>query len=177
MPCKLGEAYENPLRIAGPQSDTPIADVCATGGNTATQSNLQTALTGAKTYFTEANQSYVGILNGTQGASGIQQIDTALQFVTGTSSSTASRTMSVAEAQSGAVAGQYLALTSYSTGTRECWGILDVTAPLGSNTYWGEAAIGTYYGVVKNSSAATCDAGTTTLFTAATLFTGGFPPG
>ena len=149
----------------------------ATANNTAVQSNLQTALTGAKTYFVQASQSYTGILNGRASASSIQQIDTDVQFVTGTASSTGLRVVSLAEAQTGAVAGQYLALTGFSTGTHECWGILDVTSSLGSNTYWGEAAMGTYYGVVKNSSAATCDAGTTTLFTAATLFTGGFPPG
>ena len=154
-----------------------FSSVTSSANNTAVQSNLQTALTGAKTYFTEANQSYVGILNGTTGSSSIQQIDTDVHFVTGTSSSTGSTVVSLAEAQTGAVAGQYLALTGFSIGTHECWGILDITASLGSNTYWGEAAMGTYYGVVENSSATSCDAATTALFGSGTLDTMGFPDG
>src|SRR5271169_6118303 len=55
--------------------------------NTAAQSNLQTALTGAKTYYTQSNQNFNGLLTGTQNpgniaTSSIGQIDTGLSYVT-----------------------------------------------------------------------------------------------
>src|SRR5580658_760294 len=51
---------------------------------TAAQSNLTNALTGVKTYYTDSNQSYVGLLNGngTGGAtSDLSQIGTGLVYV------------------------------------------------------------------------------------------------
>src|ERR1039458_9534888 len=44
--------------------------------NTAAQSNLQTALTGAKTYYTDSNQTYAGLTTPTAQTSDIQQIGT-----------------------------------------------------------------------------------------------------
>ena len=53
--------------------------------STAAQSNLTNALTGAKTYYTDSNQSYVGLMTGI-GSSGatsdIQQIGTGLSYST-----------------------------------------------------------------------------------------------
>ncbi len=53
--------------------------------NTAASSNLQTALTGAETYYTTNNGSYSGILNGTA-VSNITQEGTGLKYTSGSSS-------------------------------------------------------------------------------------------
>src|ERR1700682_630485 len=60
--------------------------VTKSANNTASQANLQTALTGADTYYTAANQTYTGIYAGTT-VSNIFQIDTGLSFVTAATSS------------------------------------------------------------------------------------------
>ena len=59
--------------------------VTKTANNTAAQSNLQTALTGANTYYTNASQSYSGLLGGTA-YSDIKAIDTGLTYVSGATS-------------------------------------------------------------------------------------------
>src|SRR5271157_5143303 len=51
--------------------------------DTAAQSNLQTALTGAKTFYTQQNQTYTNIMN--PATSNIQSIDVGLSFITSTS--------------------------------------------------------------------------------------------
>ncbi len=53
--------------------------------NTAASSNLQTALTGAETYYTTNSGSYSGILNGTA-VSNITQEGTGLTYTSGASS-------------------------------------------------------------------------------------------
>ena len=45
-------------------------------------------------------------------------------------------------------------LTNYSTGTNECWGILDLTA-VQSTAILGVTAVGTYFWVQKSATAAT----------------------
>jgi len=56
--------------------------VTKTANNTAAQANLQTALTGADTYYTSNNQTYTGLYAGGTGVSGITAIDTGLTYVT-----------------------------------------------------------------------------------------------
>jgi len=102
--------------------------VTKSANNTAAQSNLQTAFTGAKTYFEAANQSYTGLLTNTTSASNIKQVDTGLSFVA--TASTASNVISVATYNVG------VALNSWSAPTKDCWGILDITATLGT-AVWG----------------------------------------
>jgi len=145
--------------------------VTKTANNTAAQADLQTALTGAKTYFEQANQTYAGVFNSTT-YSNITAVDTGLNFVSATGSagsSTAANDVSIS-----APTGSYVALASFSTGTKECWAILDITATL-SPAIWGQSAVGTYYGLAKASSSTTCNAATTTLVTG--LVTNGFPTG
>jgi type IV pilus assembly protein PilA len=140
--------------------------VTKSANNTAAQSNLQTAFTGAKTYFEAANQTYTGIF-GSSTVSNINQVDTGLQFVTGSVNSSASNQISITTGN------VYVALTSYSGPTKDCWGILDITATLGT-AVWGQTLVGTYFGVLKNSTAGACKA-TATTFTG--LVTNGFPHG
>ena len=140
--------------------------VTKSANNTAAQSNLQTAFTGAKTYFEAANQTYTGIFGSTT-VSNINQVDTGLQFVTGSVNSSASNQISITTGN------VYVALTSFSAPTKDCWGILDITATLGT-AVWGQTAVGTYFGVLRNSTAGACKA-TSTSFTG--LVMNGFPHG
>src|ERR1039457_5685934 len=59
--------------------------VTKTANNTAEQANLQTALTGADTFYTANNQTYSGLLGGA-GVSTITAIDTGLTYVSGSAS-------------------------------------------------------------------------------------------
>src|SRR5579862_5979027 len=87
--------------------------VTKTANNTAAQSNLQTALTGSKTYYTQNNQSYSGLY------AGFASIDTGLSTTNGTQSG-GSHTVSINTPNSAVVV-----LTAFSSGTNVCWGILD----------------------------------------------------
>jgi type IV pilus assembly protein PilA len=143
--------------------------VTKSANNTAAQSNLQTAFTGAKTYFEAANQTYTGIETSTA-YSNIKQVDTGLSFVTNTSASTTSNVVSV---YSG---GTDVVLVSFSAPTKDCWGIEDVTAA--GSTKWsnGGTAIGTYFGVVRATTSSNCVANTFAP-PAANITTSGFPHG
>lgn len=141
--------------------------VTKSANNTAAQSNLQTAFTGAKTYFEAANQTYTGIAGSTS-VSNINQVDTGLSFVTGSTASTTAHQISLYQAN-----GYYIVLTAYSAPTKDCWGIEDIT---GSGTAkWGESAVGTYYGVWKGGSASACTASNATAPN--TISSSGFPSG
>lgn len=145
--------------------------VTKSANNTAAQSNLQTALTGAKTYFEANNQSYSLIDMSTATVSNISAVDTGLKFVTNTNSS-ANNIVDVYVPTGGG--GGAIALASYSPGTKDCWGILDITSVQGT-AVWTETAVGTYYIVVKAlSSATSCNAKT---LTPTTISTTGFPSG
>jgi len=89
--------------------------------NTASQDNLQTALTGAKVYYTDGGLTYANLMVATAGASDIQQIDTGLSF-TSTVASTGARLISVYTPANGS----YIILTALANGTNECWGIVDM---------------------------------------------------
>jgi hypothetical protein len=125
--------------------------VTKTANNTAAQANLQTALTGADTYYTSNNQTYLGIY-GVAGVSGITAIDTGLTYSSG-GTTTTSNTISLFQANSGSS----LVMAAYAPGTKDCWVVVDmkmtVTATSAPTTTWPTAAsylnAGTYYGVIK----------------------------
>ncbi|MGA8681516.1 MAG: prepilin-type N-terminal cleavage/methylation domain-containing protein [Acidimicrobiales bacterium] len=138
--------------------------------NTAAQSNLQNALTGAKVYFTDTNQSYVGIETQGTGTSDIYQIGTGLSWVSSGVSSNGPHVISASVI--GVPAGSALELSAFANGTSDCWFILDITSNQ-TAAIDGETTAGTYFGVTKASSTTTCKA------TAAptTLSSSAFPPG
>jgi hypothetical protein len=130
-----------------------------TAGNTAAESNLQTAFTGAKTYFEAANQTYAGVLNSTT-YSNIAQVDTGLSFIQGTTASTASNVISVQSE----VGGNAVVLTSYAFPSGICFGILDITAALNAPlfpAYPQTAAVGTYFFADQQSNPGSCEASIT----------------
>jgi type IV pilus assembly protein PilA len=134
--------------------------VTKTANNTAAQANLQTALTGADTFYTANNQTYSNIMYvAGSGVSSITAIDTGLSFV-----ATASTKSNIISLKANGSAG-WLVLAAFAPGTKDCWVVVDQKSAqaTGSNIA-GNAnlATGTYYGVVKpGASPPACTASAT----------------
>jgi type IV pilus assembly protein PilA len=144
--------------------------------NTAAQSNLQNALTGAKTYYTDSNQTYAGLTTPTAQTSDIQQIGTGLSFPA-TMAAASSGPHVISWNISGTPNGQVLQLAAYASGSNDCWVLVDVTGTQTSTTdgFTGSTATGDYYGVVKGGLASACIA--TVSVPTANQSTTGFPSG
>jgi type IV pilus assembly protein PilA len=149
--------------------------VTKTANNTAAQANLQTALTGADTFYTANNQTYSNIMNpaATPAVSTITAIDTGLSYVA--TASTKSNVISIASSGSSG----WLVLASYAPGTKDCWIVVDQKSTQAASANIGgthSSATGTYYGVIKAlASTSTCVAAAGL---AGTGFTSsGFPSG
>ncbi|MGD0084930.1 MAG: prepilin-type N-terminal cleavage/methylation domain-containing protein [Acidimicrobiales bacterium] len=127
--------------------------VTKNANNTAAQANLQTALTGAKTFYTNEGQSYQFINGGSSGVSTISAIDTGLSYATGTSSSTQSHVVSLYVGNGG----QYVILTALALGTNDCWGIADLAQPQ-SSAVQGKTGTGTLYFLQRGASTTACAA-------------------
>lgn len=132
--------------------------VTKSANDTAAQSNLQTALTGSKTYYTENNQTYTGLcplahcVGST--ASSLADVDTGLSLISKTGSS-GPHAVSV----NTNAAGTEVTLAALANGTNNCWAVVDSTAS--GNTVNGVANfVGTYYFKFTNSSASACAAST-----------------
>jgi type IV pilus assembly protein PilA len=136
--------------------------------NTAAQSNLQNALTGAKTYFTDSGQTYTGIDTYSATTSSITQIGTGLSWTATGAASSGPHNISWAVSTNGSD----IELAAFANGTNDCWYIVDATAP---GSFDGVSSAGTYFGVVKASSATTCKATATTTPTG--LSNTGYPAG
>ena len=122
-----------------------------TANNTAAQANLQTALTGADTYYTSNNQTYTGLYAGGTGVSGITAIDTGLTYVTNATTNK-SNTISLLSGGSGT----WLIMAAFAPGTKDCWLIVDLKSSVTTafttglpSTDW---AAGTYYAVIRNDT-------------------------
>lgn len=141
--------------------------------NTAAQSNLQTALTGAKTFYTENSQTYSGIDTYSASYSSITAIDTGLSYV-GTNDSTGPHVIGIQTDGNN----QGVILVAFSNGTNDCWGIVDLAqADSPFTTVWGipnTGATGTYYFVVRNTTPSNCYPH---VFSNAVESTNGFPTG
>jgi hypothetical protein len=123
--------------------------------DTAAESNLQTALIGADTFYVSANGTYSGIMGGTAYSS-ITTIGTGLVFVGASTASTASNVISLRTS-----GGEVVEMTVYSAGSGACLGVLDVTSPLNAPffaDYPQTGAVKTYYFSSQQSSAGNCKA-------------------
>jgi type IV pilus assembly protein PilA len=151
--------------------------VTKSANNTAAQANLQTALTGADTFYTNANQTYSGIDVASTTVSNLSAIDVGLTFVSN-AASTGPNVISLSTAHAGNNGG--LVMAAFSKGTRDCWLIIDLKSTQTTAVY-GVTAPGTYYAVSKNSTATTCTAGgaafSALTITPATAQASGFPAG
>ena len=146
--------------------------VTKTANNTASQANLQTALTGADTFYTANNQTYSNIMTFNTSVSTITAIDTGLSFV----ATYSSKSNIISLASSGPSG--WLVLASYAPGTKDCWIIVDQKSAQPSGNVAGNTnlATGTYYGVIKNLTAtSTCVAAKGLLGT--NFSSSGFPHG
>jgi type IV pilus assembly protein PilA len=137
--------------------------VTKSANDTAAQSNLQTALTGAKAYYTQQQQSYTGVCqSGTCGNttnSGFLGIDTGLSSLTKSGASNGPHVVSL-----DAVSGSLLVIVAWAQGTQNCWGVVDSTAP---NSIDGQTLFtGTMYVELPNVASTSCTSagfgGTTT---------------
>ncbi|MHB1510790.1 MAG: SHOCT domain-containing protein [Acidimicrobiales bacterium] len=129
--------------------------------NTAAKSNLQNALLGAKTYFTENNQTYAGLTTPSSSTSDIQQIGTGLAWVPATTTSTGPGTISSRVIGGGSA----VVLTAYAPSSGICYGILDVTTTQAHPPFAGypqSAAPGTYFFSNLQPSPGDCKASVTT---------------
>jgi type IV pilus assembly protein PilA len=145
-----------------------------TANNTASQDNLQTALTGAKVYYTDSGQSYTNLTVPSATTSDIQQIATGLTFTTA-SYSTGAHIVSLYWPASGPT---YLVLTAFAPGTRDCWGLIDIPTQQ-TTAVEGLTAPGTSFFVVRATTASACKASTydTATSNVSALSGTGFPPG
>jgi type IV pilus assembly protein PilA len=139
--------------------------------NTGAQSNLKTALTGAKAYYTNSNQTYG---TSAQLVTGEQGVGTNLTYQTAVSTGNSIISVGATPDATGAL------LTNYSPGTTDCWGILDLTATQ-TTAILGQTAVGTYFWVQKSATATTCvaaaDLASQTALTNMTIQAAGFPAG
>jgi type IV pilus assembly protein PilA len=151
--------------------------VTKTANNTAAQANLQTALTGADTYYTSNNQTYAGLYGGGSTVSGITAIDTGLTYVSG-SATTKSNTISILTQPAGV--GGWLIMTAFAPGTKDCWVVVDLkttlTGVLITNMPAADNVAGTYYGVIKNFTGS-CQASTSLAVLSGNWSSTGFPAG
>jgi len=132
-----------------------------TANNTAAQANLKTALLGADTYFTTVgSQSYAYLDSSAGGTSTISSIGTGIVYVSGSGAANSSSGPHVVSVYV-VPGGNAVVFTALAHGSWDCWGILDIKTAL-SSAFDTETAIGTYYFVVKPSSASTCIASSAT---------------
>jgi type IV pilus assembly protein PilA len=144
--------------------------VTKTANNTAAQANLQTALTGADTFYTANNQTYSNIMTPGAGVSTITAIDTGLSFVAGSSSKP-----NIVSLNANGASG-YLILAVFSPGTKDCWIVVDQKAAQTANVAGNSNhATGTYYGVLKNTTPSVCTAASALAGTG--FSSSGFPSG
>jgi type IV pilus assembly protein PilA len=121
--------------------------------NTAAQANLQTALTGADTFYTNSNQTFTGLDVASTGVSDLAQIDTGLSYVSN-GASTSPHVVSIHVAN-----GNAFEAVAWASGTHDCWGILDIKTTQGT-AILTETNTGTYYFVKKAIPSSSCVAGT-----------------
>ena len=145
--------------------------------NTAVTSNLQTALTGADTYYTQNNGSYTSLVGATS-VSDITQEGTGLSFPAKTDGSAASTSSKVVSLD--VIDSNDLVLAAWN-GSNRCYAIADQKSQgVISTTFTSlPKAVGTYYGWYKATTNATCTSAGATAVTAtgpdAWTNTGGFP--
>jgi type IV pilus assembly protein PilA len=109
--------------------------VTKAANDTAAQANLQTTLTGAKTWFTQNNQTYTGV--------NFKSVDINVSTVAGKTSSDS--VVSYATSADGGTIG----LEAWSA-TNVCWGIVDTTTGNNPGT--------TYFAVTNVTSTTGCTA-------------------
>jgi len=140
---------------------------------TTAQSNLTDSLTGAKTYYTDSNQSYIGLLTGvgiSGNTSALSQIDTGVTYVSGLAQfATGGHTIDI---QTGGN-GTWLEMAAWAPGEQDCWLVFDnvATTNVGTVNNFPLSGTGAYFGVIRNlASDAGCKVNVAPSATATTAF-------
>jgi hypothetical protein len=121
---------------------------CGGCNNSAAQSNLQTALTAAKTYYTNSGDTFRGLLYPRSSTtSAIQDIDTGLSYAPGWES-TGPHVISASVGGDGS----YLVLAAFAGLPSDCYGIIAIAQPR------SPPVLQTFFFVIRHSSRATCNA-------------------
>jgi hypothetical protein len=133
------------------------------------QSNLQTALTAAKTYYAANSQSFAGLTDqASSSVSSIQQIDTGLSYLSGGSSGAPGQ-ISTAVISGGSV----VILAAWAPVANNCWGILDL-ATVQIPPIEGFTQPGLYYFLI--AGAQDCNAASLFSYNVTGFSENGFPP-
>ena len=119
--------------------------------NTAAQSNLQTALTAAKSYYDNSGHTFLGLMNsGASSTSSIQEMDTGLSFISA-GPSTGPHVISTEVGDGGS-----LVLTAFEPGPNDCWGILEIKKR--ARVLGIAESPGTYFFVIRGTTTSACNA-------------------
>jgi hypothetical protein len=144
---------------------------CGCGNDTAAPSNLQNALTGAKTYYVDSGDTFIGMFDSASPTtSSIQQIGTGLSFVDN-APSTGPHVISTTIGGGGT----YVVLLDFAHGTLDCFGILDITKQQPRAVLGISKAAGTYFFVIPGTTEQVCNAAR--IRTVSGFSTTGFPGG
>lgn len=133
-------------------------EIGPSANSTAAQANLQTAMTGAATFYASNHDSYVGIDGGPQLPAGVSSIAgiTGLRYVAGYRASTDPNMVSIYSPSR-----SVLVVTAYSKGLQTCFGILRVPRSRAHPyfpAYPSTANVGTFYFRGTSSASADCTA-------------------
>jgi hypothetical protein len=149
------------IAVVGAGLDALVSPSRTCGCNdTASQSTLWTALTGASTFYVE-NGAFSGL------SAGFGTIDTGLSAVTSAGSST-THTVSIASGS------HWVVITDYAPGPQQCWVIADLRKHE-PDPVLGETTPGTYFGVIHHSPGGSACAAARSL--PVVMQTGQFPQG
>jgi hypothetical protein len=153
----------------GNDSSTTTTPLDPAQSNAAAQSNLQTALTAARTYYADNNQSFTGLTDqASSTVSPIQQIDTGLSFLSGGSSSAPGQIST-----SVLTGGSVVVLAAWAPVANNCWGILDL-ATVQIPPIEGFEQPGLYYFLI--AGAQDCNAARLFSYNVTGFSENGFPP-
>ena len=119
--------------------------------STTAQANLQNGPHGCQRLLDARSQTYSGIASaGNPAVSNISEIDTGVNYVSGTNSS------GLNVVSLGTDGSTSLVMSAYAPATHDCWTIIDLKAPA---TIWGQSLdMGTYYALDANVAATDCEA-------------------
>jgi type IV pilus assembly protein PilA len=141
--------------------------------STSAQSNLTNSITGAKTYYTDSNQSFTGLLVPSSSTSTLSQIDDGLTYVS-PGFATGGHNLAV---QTGG-GGTWLEFAAWAPGQNDCWLVFDNEAASNTGTVnnfplaTSGGTLGTYFAVIRGL---TSDSGCKTDVTPSATSRNAFP--
>jgi len=124
------------------------------GASTPAETNLETSLTGARTYYSVAGGTFSGLfVPATSAPSSLAEMNTGLSYVAG-------RPSTGVHVVSGSVggAGSWVILVTFAPSMQDCFGVLDLTRSASASVDGIDKFMGVYDFVVRHTSSAECNA-------------------